>query len=54
MTIYPAIDIKGGRAVRLLQGRADQETVYAANPADVAAEFRAAATSAGFAAYTVS
>jgi phosphoribosylformimino-5-aminoimidazole carboxamide ribotide isomerase len=42
MTIYPAIDIKGGRAVRLLQGRADQETVYAENPATVAAEFKAA------------
>jgi phosphoribosylformimino-5-aminoimidazole carboxamide ribotide isomerase len=42
MTIYPAIDIKGGRCVRLTQGRADQETVYAENPAEVAAEFRAA------------
>jgi len=42
MTIYPAIDIKGGRCVRLMQGRADQETVYAENPAEVAAEFRAA------------
>ena len=42
MTIYPAIDIKSGRCVRLLQGRADQETVYAENPADVAAQFRAA------------
>ncbi len=42
MTIYPAIDIKGGRCVRLTQGRADQETVYAENPANVAAEFRAA------------
>jgi phosphoribosylformimino-5-aminoimidazole carboxamide ribotide isomerase len=41
MTIYPAIDIKSGRCVRLTQGRADQETVYAENPADVAAEFRA-------------
>jgi phosphoribosylformimino-5-aminoimidazole carboxamide ribotide isomerase len=41
MTIYPAIDIKGGRCVRLAQGRADQETVYAENPADVAAQFRA-------------
>jgi phosphoribosylformimino-5-aminoimidazole carboxamide ribotide isomerase len=39
MTIYPAIDIKGGRAVRLLQGRADQETVYATEPAQVAADF---------------
>ena len=42
MTIYPAIDIKGGRCVRLTQGRADQETVYAEDPAAVAAEFRAA------------
>ncbi len=42
MTIYPAIDIKSGRCVRLTQGRADQETVYAENPADVAAEFKAA------------
>lgn len=40
MLIYPAIDIKGGRCVRLTQGRADQETVYAENPADVAAEFK--------------
>lgn len=42
MIIYPAIDIRGGRAVRLLQGRADQETVYAEQPAGVAAEFKAA------------
>ena len=42
MTIYPAIDIKGGRCVRLTQGRADQETVYAENPADVARQFKAA------------
>lgn len=42
MTIYPAIDIKGGRCVRLTQGRADQETVYAENPVDVAAQFQAA------------
>ncbi|MEO6002700.1 MAG: 1-(5-phosphoribosyl)-5-[(5-phosphoribosylamino)methylideneamino]imidazole-4-carboxamide isomerase [Opitutus sp.] len=42
MTIYPAIDIKGGRCVRLLQGRADQETVYAEDPAEVARQFQAA------------
>ena len=42
MIIYPAIDIKGGRCVRLIQGRADQETVYAENPAEVAQGFRAA------------
>jgi phosphoribosylformimino-5-aminoimidazole carboxamide ribotide isomerase len=42
MTIYPAIDIKGGRCVRLTQGRADAETVYAEDPAAVAAGFMAA------------
>jgi len=41
MTIYPAIDIKGSRCVRLAQGRADEETVYAANPVEVAAQFQA-------------
>lgn len=42
MTIYPAIDLKGGRCVRLQQGRADQETVYAEDPGAVAAQFRSA------------
>ncbi|HPG16320.1 MAG TPA: 1-(5-phosphoribosyl)-5-[(5-phosphoribosylamino)methylideneamino]imidazole-4-carboxamide isomerase [Opitutaceae bacterium] len=42
MTIYPAIDIKSGRCVRLTQGRADQETVYSENPAEVAAAFKQA------------
>ncbi|GHU67517.1 1-(5-phosphoribosyl)-5-[(5-phosphoribosylamino) methylideneamino] imidazole-4-carboxamide isomerase [Clostridia bacterium] len=28
MIIYPAIDIQGGRCVRLLQGRAEDSTVY--------------------------
>ena len=45
MTIYPAIDIKSGRCVRLTQGRADQETVYAENPADVAKQFLATGSS---------
>jgi len=35
--VIPAIDLKGGRCVRLFQGRFDQETVYAENPAEVAA-----------------
>ncbi len=34
--IYPAIDLKGGRVVRLQQGRAEAETVYSDNPAAVA------------------
>lgn len=40
MTIYPAIDIRAGRCVRLTQGRADAETVYAEDPSRVAASFR--------------
>jgi len=34
--LYPAIDIRGGNAVRLLQGDYAQETVYDADPAEVA------------------
>lgn len=36
MIIFPAIDIHKGRAVRLLQGRADLETVYFDRPAEAA------------------
>ncbi len=36
MLIIPAIDLKDGRCVRLLQGEADRETVYSLNPAAVA------------------
>ena len=32
MQIYPAIDLMGGRCVRLLQGRADAATVYSDDP----------------------
>lgn len=32
LTVYPAVDIRRGRAVRLAQGRADSETVYDADP----------------------
>lgn len=39
MRIYPAIDIKGGRCVRLLQGKADQETVYHQDPLEPARLF---------------
>jgi phosphoribosylformimino-5-aminoimidazole carboxamide ribotide isomerase len=34
--LYPAIDIRGGKAVRLLQGDYAQETVYDADPLDAA------------------
>lgn len=36
MKLYPAIDIRGGRCVRLLQGRDDQATVYGQDPAAMA------------------
>lgn len=34
--IYPAIDIRGGKCVRLVQGDYNQETVYNENPVEVA------------------
>ena len=37
MKLYPAIDIKDGRCVRLQQGRFDQVKVYYESPAEVAA-----------------
>lgn len=36
LTLYPAIDIRGGSAVRLLQGDYDRETTYDADPLDAA------------------
>ena len=42
MIIYPAIDIRGGRCVRLTEGRFDKETVFADNPADMARKWAAA------------
>lgn len=36
MILYPAIDIRGGQAVRLLQGDYAHETVYDADPVDAA------------------
>ena len=35
-TLYPAIDIRGGRAVRLLRGDYARETAYDADPLDAA------------------
>ncbi len=36
MILYPAIDIRGGQAVRLLQGDYARETVFDADPVDAA------------------
>lgn len=40
--IFPAIDLKGGRVVRLSQGREDRETVYFDDPLEPARKFREA------------
>ena len=42
MTVYPAIDLRGGRCVRLMQGEFDRETVYGDDPVAVARRFEAA------------
>ena len=36
MLIIPAIDIRGGKCVRLVKGRLEEETVYSDNPAEIA------------------
>ncbi len=40
MNLYPAIDIKDGRCVRLIQGKADQETRYFDDPVEPAKIFK--------------
>ncbi|MDP9070635.1 MAG: 1-(5-phosphoribosyl)-5-[(5-phosphoribosylamino)methylideneamino]imidazole-4-carboxamide isomerase [Actinomycetota bacterium] len=41
MDLYPAIDLRGGKCVRLVQGDYALETVYAGDPLAVAREFEA-------------
>ena len=41
MTLFPAIDIYEGRAVRLLRGEYDRLTVYGDDPSAIALDFRA-------------
>lgn len=41
MLIFPAIDLRGGRCVRLVQGRAEAETVYGADPVAMALRWAA-------------
>ena len=41
MLIFPAIDLIGGKAVRLLRGDYAQMTVYSDRPAEIALDFRA-------------
>lgn len=42
MIVYPAMDLMGGRVVRLVQGRFEEATVYPADPAAALAGFAAA------------
>ena len=38
-TVYPAIDIKDGKCVRLLKGKMDKDTIYNQSPSDQAKKF---------------
>ncbi|MDO9536235.1 MAG: 1-(5-phosphoribosyl)-5-[(5-phosphoribosylamino)methylideneamino]imidazole-4-carboxamide isomerase [Bacillota bacterium] len=40
MQIIPAIDLHGGKCVRLFKGERDKETVYSQNPAEVALKWQ--------------
>jgi phosphoribosylformimino-5-aminoimidazole carboxamide ribotide isomerase len=40
MIVYPAIDVRGGKVVRLRQGDPDRQTVYGDDPAEVARRWR--------------
>ena len=41
MIVFPAIDIRDGKCVRLVQGRIDQQTVYFQDPVEVAKSWQA-------------
>ena len=47
MIIYPAIDLRGGRVVRLTEGKFDQEKSYGDDPLAVARGFAAAGAENG-------
>jgi phosphoribosylformimino-5-aminoimidazole carboxamide ribotide isomerase len=42
MLIIPAIDIKNGKCVRLIQGDPDRETIYSDDPVAMARHFESA------------
>jgi phosphoribosylformimino-5-aminoimidazole carboxamide ribotide isomerase len=42
MLVIPAIDLKEGHCVRLRQGRMEEETIYSAEPGQIAAQWKAA------------
>lgn len=42
MLLYPAIDLKDGQCVRLVEGRMDEATIFNADPAEQAVRFQTA------------
>ena len=40
MKLFPAIDLYGGKAVRLFKGNYDEMTVYSENPVEIALDFK--------------
>ena len=40
MILFPAVDIKGGQAVRLRRGRADDSTVFSDDPVAAALQWQ--------------
>ena len=40
MEIIPAIDLHGGKCVRLLRGERSRETIYSDNPAEIARKWQ--------------
>lgn len=44
MQIWPAIDMRGGKCVRLQQGDYNRETIFADNPAEMALKWKEAGT----------
>ena len=48
MILYPAIDLKDGKCVRLLRGAMERATTYNDNPADQAKRFAQLLREKGF------
>jgi phosphoribosylformimino-5-aminoimidazole carboxamide ribotide isomerase len=42
--VFPAIDLRGGKCVRLIQGDPDAETIYGDDPLEIARQWTAAGT----------
>ena len=47
MIIFPAIDIRGGKCVRLLKGDFEKETVFSDKPEEMAKKWQAQGAGSG-------